>query len=43
MGHISPQSYRSMFSNMKNMSDNDIENLKNQVFKRNKIEQSNLN
>jgi len=42
MGHISPQTYRSMFSNMKNMSDNEIENLKNQVLKRNLIGQLNL-
>jgi hypothetical protein len=31
MGHISPLAYRSMFGQMKNMSDNDIENLKEKV------------
>ena len=31
MGHLSPQMYRSMFSNMNNMSDKDINNMKNNV------------
>ncbi len=32
MGHISPQTYRSMSANLKNMSDDDLERMKNNVF-----------
>jgi hypothetical protein len=31
MGHMSPQMFRNMSNNMKNMNDSDLERVKNQV------------